>query len=108
VSCQGVSEITVHVNKEGLDGMIYDLEIFYNEQSPPWGNAMPLEWPQGWGPLIMPDGIGWQTPYKPLRYCQPVVFVLQVVPPQVGDIIPIHLTDRNHGNLGYVDSQRVR
>lgn len=103
----GVIEITVHVNKEDLDGKIYDLEILYNEQDPKWGDALPLEWPQGWVPMPVPGGVGWQTPDTPLRYCQEVIFIVKVEPPQVGDVIPIHLTDKDHNNLGYVDSQRV-
>lgn len=103
----GLIEITIHVNKEGLDGKIYDVEIFYNEQDPHWGEAIPLEWPQGWVPMPVPGGVGWMTETNPLRYCQEVVFIVQVKPPKVGDVIPIHLTDKDHNNLGYVDSQRV-
>ncbi len=103
----GYIEIKMHVNKEGLDGVIYDIEIFYNEQDPPWQSAQPVEWPVGWGPMPVPGGVGWVTPASPLRYCQWVTFVVRVTPPVTGATLHIHLTDKDHNNIGYVDSQPV-
>ena len=104
---EGVIEIRVHVVDRALEGMIYDLEIFFKEQVPPWQAAYPLQWPTGWSPMDMVGGIGFATATNPLRYCEPVTFVIQVVPPVTGDHIWIHATDKDHNNLGYIVSQRA-
>ncbi len=101
----GFIEITVHVNEIGADGIVYDLEIFYGEQKPPWESAQPVEWPDGWSPMPVAGGVGWMTSTNPLRYCQAVTFLVQVTGP-VGDMIWIHVTDRDHNNIGYITSSR--
>jgi hypothetical protein len=105
---QGTVIITVTVVSGALDGLVYDLEIFYNEQTPPWQVAQPASWPAGWGPLGVTGGVGFVTETSPLAASQPGRFVL-VVPPAmtIGNTILIHVTDRNHNNLGYITSQRV-
>ena len=102
----GVIEITIHVIYDDLDRIIYDLEIFYDEQEPKWGGAEPISWPEGWHPAPVAGGIGFATDDSPLIKCQPVKITIQVSPPIVGDVIWIHLTDKDHNNLGYIVSQR--
>ena len=109
VTADNVVIITVHVVDPSLSGLIWDMEIFFNEQTPPWPpGSQPISGPPGWQPFTVPGGIGWMTSNAPLQYCQPVQFVLQF-PPGVspGSTIWLHMTDQNHNNLGYVISQRV-
>lgn len=96
----------MHVNEIGTDGVVYDLEIFYGEQKPVWESAQPVEWPEGWIPKPVPGGVGWMTSTNPLRYCQAVTFLVQVTGP-VGDMIWIHVTDKEHKNIGYITSTRA-
>jgi hypothetical protein len=96
----------IHVQDQTLDGLIYDIEIFYHEQFPPWGMATPIHWPIGWTPMDVAGGIGFMTQEMPLRYCQAVYFTIQVVPPQIGSTIWIHATDKDHDNLGYIISRQ--
>ncbi len=103
----GMIEITVHVTDPALSGLIFDLEIFYQEQIPPWGGAQSIQWPPGWASMFVSGGIGFVTSGNPLLYSQPVTFTVQVTPPLVGTLIPIHLTDTNHKNLGYIYSHRI-
>ncbi len=108
VSPDGVVVITVHVQDPALNGLIWDMEIFFNEQTPPWPGGQPISGPPGWQPFPVPGGIGWMTNNSPLLTCQPVQFVLQFPPGAVpGSTIWLHMTDENHNNLGYVISQRV-
>ncbi|MBE2233124.1 MAG: LamG domain-containing protein, partial [Anaerolinea sp.] len=102
VTADNVVIITVHVVDPSLSGLIWDMEIFFNEQTPPWPpGSQPISGPPGWQPFTVPGGIGWMTSGAPLQYCQPVQFVLQF-PPGVspGSTIWLHMTDQNHNNLG--------
>jgi len=101
--------ITVHVTDPALNLLIWDMEIFFNEQTPPWPpGPAPITGPPGWQPFPVPGGIGWMTNGSPLQTCQPVQFVLQFPPGATpGNTIWLHMTDQNHNNLGYVVSQRV-
>lgn len=104
----GQIEITVHVVTDDLDAIVFDLEIIFADQKPPWPGAQPVSGPPGWDPAPIAGGIGWQTQTNPLRKCQPVKFLIQVDPTMaVGDFITIHLTDKDHKNLGNIASQRV-
>jgi hypothetical protein len=109
VTSDNVVVITVHVIDPSLSGLIWDMEIFFNEQTPPWPpGAQPITGPPGWQPFPVPGGIGWMTSSNPLQFCQPVQFVLQFPPGATpGSTILLHMTDQNHNNLGYVVSQRV-
>jgi len=103
---EGVIEIMIHVQDPTLDGVIFDIEIFYAEQFPPWGMATPLGWPAGWQPMPnIVGGIGFMTHDAPLKFCQPAFFTIQVIPPQIGTTIWIHATDKDHNNLGYIISR---
>jgi hypothetical protein len=97
----------MHVMKNDLDKMIFDIEIFYAEQNPPWPGAEPISWPEGWMPAPTPGGIGFATSSNPLLFCHEVKFIILLGSFQPGDPIKIHLTDSQHNNLGYIDSQRV-
>lgn len=108
VTADGLIVITVHVTDPSLSGLIWDMEIFFNEQTPPWPGGQPISGPPGWQSFPVPGGIGWMTSSAPLQYCQPVQFVLQFPPGATpGNTIWLHMTDQNHNNLGYVVSQRV-
>jgi hypothetical protein len=99
--------ITVHVQDPALSLLIYDMEIFFAEQQPPWPGGQPISGPPGWEPFPVTGGIGWVTGSNPLVACQPVQFVVQLPPGiAVGDAIWLHMTDKEHNNLGYVVSQR--
>jgi hypothetical protein len=107
-SPDGLIVITVHVVSSDLNRIVYDLEIFFADQNPPWHMGQPVEGPQGWVVMPMTDGIGWVTQTNPLQTCTPVTFVIFVPPgTTVGDFISIHLTDKDHKNLGNITSQRV-
>jgi hypothetical protein len=100
--------ITVHVVDPAFDRKIYDMEIFPNEQTPPWPAGQPISGPQGWQPVFMPTYIGWVTANNPLITCQPVQFGVMLPPTAaIGDAISLHMTDQSHNNLGYVTSTRV-
>lgn len=101
--------ITVHVQNPSLSGLIWDMEIFFNEQTPPWPpGGQALSGPPGWQPFPVPGGIGWMTNGAPLQFCQPVQFIAQVPPGyQLNNVLWLHMTDQNHNNLGYVISQYV-
>ena len=108
VTADNVIVITVHVIDPSLSGLIWDMEIFFTEQTPPWPGGQPITGPQGWQPFPVPGGIGWMTH-------QPVAGLPAgaVHPPvagghDTGDTIWLHMTDQNHNNLGYVISHRVR
>ncbi len=89
VTPDNVVIITVHVIDPSLSGLIWDMEIYFNDQT-------------------VPGGIGWMTSSNPLQFCQPVQFVLQFPPGATpGNTIWLHMTDQNHNNLGYVVSQRA-
>lgn len=109
VTPDNVVVITVHVTDPALNLLIWDMEIFFNEQTPPWPpGPAPITGPPGWQPFPVPGGIGWMTNDNPLQTCQPVQFVLQFPPGATqGSTIWLHMTDQNHNNLGYVVSQRV-
>jgi len=108
VTADGLIVITVHVQDPALTLLIYDMEIFFNEQRPPWPGGQPVHGPPGWEPFPVPGGIGWVTGSNPLVACQPVQFVVWLPPGiAIGDAIWLHMTDKDHNNLGYVVSQRV-
>lgn len=99
----------MNVLNSALDGVFYDLEIIYADQTPKWTSAQPLLQPFGWSPAEVAGGIGFVTTFYPLRSPGVTRFVVQVVPANAGqmaDIILLHMTDQQHRNLGYVVSQR--
>ena len=108
-TADGQLQITIHVQTKELDKIVFDMEIFFKDQNPVWVGVQPVHGPAGWEPFPVPGGIGWVTGNNPLQTCQPVVFVVQILPGvAVGDFISIHLTDKDHQNLGNITSQRVR
>jgi len=102
-----VYQITVHVVDPALTGLVWDMEIYFADQQPPWSGGQPGSGPTGWTTMPVTGGIGWMTQSAPLIACQPVTFIVQAPPTQVGDIIWLHLTNREHQNMGYVTSTRV-
>jgi hypothetical protein len=107
-TADGQLQITIHVQTKELDKIVFDMEIFFKDQNPVWVGVQPVHGPAGWEPFPVPGGIGWVTGNNPLQTCQPVVFVVQIPPGvAVGDFISIHLTNKDHQNLGNITSQRV-
>jgi len=106
-----VIAIKVHVTggDPGLNGIIYDLEIKFGEQSPPWpsGEILGTEPPYGgtWLSQAVPGGIGVRTESTPLVTCTPITVVVGAPPGTVGGIITIHATDKDHGDIGTFGSQ---
>ena len=103
----------VHVRDEAYRNKIYDLEIYFNEQIPPWQQGMLVpQWPTGWnGELIMdqsgaPIGIRFYTLQSPLVPCQETFFWLHFIAAPPPTMILIHVTDKDHNNLGYITSRR--
>lgn len=108
MTADGFVVITVHVQDPALSLLIYDMEIFFDEQQPPWPGGQPISGPPGWEPFLVPGGIGWMTSSNPLIVCHPVQFVVQLPAGiAIGDVIWLHMTDKEHNNLGYVVSQRT-
>lgn len=109
--------IQIHVLLEGDDGIIHDMEIFFDQQEKPWQGVEPIQLPPGWEakPIGQTDptggtriiGIHYVTSEFPLRTCQPVTFEMFVQPPDVlGNFIKIYLTDKDHKVIGQVSAQR--
>lgn len=108
------TDLMIHVQDDTLNGQIYDFEIYFDQQQPPWTGATPGQGPQGWvsEPIIGADGITiigirWVTQEFPLPFCQPQHFLLTIDPAQWnGDSITIYLTDKDHHVIGQITSQR--
>ncbi len=108
----GLTNIMLHVVKDDLANKIYDFEIYFDQQQPPWNGATPQQLPPGWVAVPIVDdtgkiiGIRWVTEQSPLPFCQPQYFPVAIDPPQwPGDSIIIYLTDANHQVIGYIVSQ---
>jgi hypothetical protein len=93
---------------EGKYFIIYDIEIIWDMQDPPWPGAEPWFAPEGWEPEPIPGGIRFVTRDQPLPTCQPREFGL-ILPPEfpLGDFIVILLTDKDHNVIGQIGSQRA-
>jgi len=108
----GQVDMTVHVQSRELDAVIYDIEIYFGVQEPPWTGAIPQDNPPGWTAEPIKDdngqviGVRWVTASNPLKTCAPVDFVY-VVNGDVADFITFYLTDENHNIIGQSTSQRI-
>lgn len=103
----GPIQMTVHVMSSDLDGAIYDLEIYFSDQTPPWTGGGPVQPPPGWRAEPLPNGgIRFVTEEAPLRTTEPVILQFTSESPS-GDFIIVHATDRNHQDMGTFASQRV-
>jgi len=114
----GQIAIELHILLESDDAVVYDMEIYFNKQEKPWQAVEPIQAPPGWNPGALEEtaptggtrivGIRYVTEQNPLRTCQPVQFVIQVIPPDaLGNFITIYLTDKDHKVIGQVAAQRV-
>ena len=97
----------VHVNEAGLNGMIHDLHILFNQQTPPWSSGQSGPLPPGWNFQPSTSGITLRTETNPLLTCQPVFFDLINVSPTSANQIVIYATDVNHNVIGQFISQKV-
>lgn len=87
---------------ESLKGMVYDVEILFGLQTPPWEQGTIIEIPPGYSKEEIPGGIRIKSrnPFP----SSPVVF--RVIGTK-NTAIRIELTDRNHTNLGYTVPRHV-
>lgn len=103
-----VVELYVRVVKEEYSGMIYDIEIFPEIQSPAWDSVEALEAPEGWNFEKVGKGVRFYTETNPLLKCQPVKFKFKIEGKRISWYIRVHVTDEAHGNLGMIISTRWR
>ncbi len=109
----GVTNVTIHIQRDDLDSKVFDWEIYFAAQQPPWQSAQWLTPPPGWTaePIFengVVVGVRWVTVETPLRTCHPITFgVIPVPPTALGNFITIYLTDQNHNIIGQISSQRA-
>ncbi|KYK36865.1 MAG: hypothetical protein AYK19_00810 [Theionarchaea archaeon DG-70-1] len=101
-----VIDLYIHVVDEDLSGKIYDIEILPEVQDPEWESADGLKSPQGWKFEKMGDGVRFYTETAPLLMCQGVWFTFKIGRKGPLQDIRLHVTDKNHENLGIVVSKR--
>lgn len=103
--------MTVHVTDDSLDGQIYDIEIYFADQNPPWTSGTGTNAPPGWVAEPIYDannnlvGIRFVTKTHPLRTCEPAQFQFRMEG-TLGDVIIFQLTDKNHKTIGWATSYR--
>jgi hypothetical protein len=97
----------VHVTDIGLNGMIYDLHIFFNQQTPPWSSGQAGALPPGWNVQPSTGSIILRTETNPLLTCQPVFINLLNTAPTTANQIIIYATDADHNVIGLFVSQKV-
>ncbi|MCX7851709.1 MAG: hypothetical protein N2383_02890, partial [Caldilineales bacterium] len=115
VSPNNTVDITIHALRDEYRNLIYDVDILFAGQNPPWQGVAGVGCPPGWTaePLTVGGvvvGVRCVTEQVPLQVCQPTHFVFQLVPPEPpwpGQFITILLTDREHKVIGQITSQRV-
>lgn len=97
-----------------MDGQIYDVELYFQHQEPPWRSLEWLQWPEEWvpeyilGPDQNPVGARFVTASAPMPVCTPLNFQIAVeVDGKVGDSILIYLTDKDHQVIGQIVAQRT-
>ncbi len=111
----GNLDIQIHVLDPDLDGQVYDIELYFHLQEPPWKSLEWVQLPPGWsgeilgpGPDQPPTGGRAVTANAPMRTCQPLNFRIAVesTTGSVGNTIIIYLTDANHQVIGQIAAQR--
>ena len=110
----GLTTVTIHVIDDGLNGEVYDFEIYFDKQTPPWQGAQLPTPPPGWTvePIVENGvivGVRWVTVEFPFQTCHPQSFPVIPLPPTwAGNFITIYLTDKDHNVIGQIASQRVQ
>jgi hypothetical protein len=97
-----VIELNVRVVGDFYSDKIYDIEIFPESQNPPWYGIDAIEAPEGWSYEKIGNGIRFYTLTDPLIKCQPRKFIFRVWGIRISRYIEIHITDKDHENLGVI------
>ena len=102
-------ELEIHVVKKDYSGVIYDVEIFPEDQDPPWESIECVEndgSPVTWECENEGNGLKFLTRSDPLKKCKPVKFRFNVILPNKSiKSIRVHLTDKNGENIGEIISK---
>ena len=113
LSSPGALDIQVGV-ADHLSGQIFDIEIYFDVQDPPWEGAQGQQAPPGWRIEQIVDGNGnvigirFVTDTDPIVAGQPIHLGLVMQPPTaLGNFIILYLTDEKHQIIGQSASQRV-
>ncbi|MGD2247213.1 MAG: S8 family peptidase [Candidatus Methanofastidiosia archaeon] len=101
-----VVEMYVRVINDDYSNVIYDLEIFREDQHPMWDSIEVLETPEGWNYEDLGCGVKFYTETNPLLKCQRVRFVFRVTAKRISWYIRIHVTDKDHQNMGMIVGTR--
>ena len=101
-----VVEMYVRAINDDYSNVIYDLEIFREDQHPMWDSIEVLETPEGWSYEDFGCGVRFYTETNPLLKCQRVRFVFRVTAKRISWYIRIHVTDKNHQNMGMIVGTR--
>lgn len=101
-----VVEMYVRAINDDYSNVIYDLEIFREDQYPMWDSIEVLETPEGWSFEDFGCGVKFFTETNPLIKCQRVRFVFRVTAKRISWYIRIHVTDKNHQNMGMIVGTR--
>lgn len=88
---------------KGLEGTVYDIEIYFGLQSPKWAQGKVLEVPEGFSKEEIPGGIR-ITSDKPFP-SNPVVFRVEGL--QNAENVRVELTGKDHTSLGYIKPSKV-
>ena len=99
-----VIEMNVRVVGGFYSDKIYGIEIFPEAQNPPWYGVDAIEAPEGWSYEKIGNGIRFFTLTDPLIKCQPRKFIFRIWGIRISRYIEVHITDKNHENLGVIMS----
>lgn len=104
-----VVEMKICVERRELHKEIYDVEIFLEDQKPPWKILDDAHPPGGWKTRNMGKIVEFYTDDCPLEECEPVKFkfMAQLQNSQcINDLkyIKINLSDWNHESIGEIVS----
>jgi len=101
-----VIDLYIHVTDEDHSSTIYDIEILPEDQNPSWESAEGVEAPQNWAIEKMGNGVRFYTDTDPLLLCHGVKFIFKILRKAPIQDICLHVTDKDHENLGIVLSKR--
>ena len=100
-------ELYIRVVDDAYSSLIYDIEIFIDAQEPTWERVEGIWAPDDWYyEPICKSGVRFYTETSPLIKCQRKRFVFRVWARRISWYIRVHVTDRDHENLGEVISIR--
>jgi hypothetical protein len=88
---------------ENLSGKVYDMELFFGLQKPRWEKGEVTQLPEGFTKEDVPGGIKIKST-RPFSV-MPLTFKLKGA--KNAEEVRIHLTDKEHRNLGYLVPQLI-